>query len=346
HTESASQPLLSVAFARGENIVEIVTRSRTQKELQFYLVVFSLPCSAGGRACSPGELLTPAIEQDWQSVDVYHEEDLANTAVDCRACHQPAGPGTPKLLRMQELQSPWTHWFDEQTRGGRALLDDFRAVHGQEPLAGIPAALVAQARGGLVSAFVNIAGSRVQPNEFLTGKIEADVERSSPGQPADNQQRGESETWRALYQAAQRGEAIPVPYHDVKITDPVKLARMEQAYAQYLAGTLPLGAMPDIRAVLPDDPVALAEMGFTLDERLPDDALLTAACGLCHNQRLDQGLSRARFHTDIARLPAEEKQIAIDRLRLPGHDPLAMPPRRIHDMSDAVRERLIALLRR
>jgi flavin-dependent dehydrogenase len=34
------------------------------------------------------------------------------------------------------------------------------------------------------------------------------------------------------------------------------------------------------------------------------------------------------------------------RLSKPGHDPLAMPPRRIHDVSDAVRERLIALLRR
>jgi hypothetical protein len=192
---------------------------------------------------------------------------------------------------------------------------------------------------------VNIAGSRVQPNEFPTAKIEADVERVAPDQPADNQMRGQSETWRPLYQAAQRGEAIPVPYHDVKITDPTKVATMQHAYSQYLAGTLPLSALPDIRDVLPDDPIALAEMGFTVDERLDGSALLTAACGLCHNGRLDQTLSRARFHTDLARLPPEEKQVAIDRLSLPGHDALAMPPRRIHDLSDKVRERLIALLR-
>ena len=74
--------------------------------------------------------------------------------------------------------------------------------------------------------------------------------------------------------------------------------------------------------------------------------MTSAACGRCHNARLDQSLSRARFHTDLERLPAEERQTAIERLSLPGHDPLAMPPRRIHDMSDAARDRLIALLRR
>jgi hypothetical protein len=41
-----------------------------------------------------------------------------------------------------------------------------------------------------------------------------------------------------------------------------------------------------------------------------------------------------------------EKKLAIEQLNLPGHHVLAMPPRRIHEMSDAVRERLIALLRR
>lgn len=346
HVESASQPLLGVAFTRGETVVELVARSRTRNEFQFYVVSFTLPCHEAGRACSPGELLTSATERDWQRVDAYHEEDLKNTALDCRSCHQPAGPGTAKLLRMQELQTPWTHWFDEQTRGGRALLDDYYAAHGDETFAGIPGSLIKQARAGLASAFVNIAGSRTQPNEFPTRQIEDEVERSAPGQPADNRMRGQSETWRALYQTAQRGEAIPIPYHDIKLTEPMKLARMQQAYSAFLAGTLPRSALPDIRDALPDDPSVLAEMGFVVDERLDDAALLNAACGLCHNARLDQTLSRARFHTDLARLPAEEKRIAIERLKLPANDPLAMPPRRIHDMSATVRDRLIALLQR
>jgi hypothetical protein len=345
-SEYGSSPLLSVAFTRGETIVEIVTRNRTTKELQFYVVSFTLRCNDAGGECSPGEVLTSAIERDWQRVDLYGEEDLKNTSVDCRTCHQPAGPATSKLLRMQELDLPWTHWFDLQTRGGRALLDDYYAAHGQEALAGIPGFLVKEAAGSSLAGFVSVSGSRMQPNEFLSTEIENDVERSAPNQPADNQTRGNSETWRAIFQAAQRGEAIPVPYHDVKITDPGKLNAMQQAYTQYLAGSLPQSALPDIRDVLPDDPMVLAEMGFTLDERLDDSVLLTAACALCHNAHLDQSLSRARFHTDLARLSAEEKKLAIERLSLPGHDPLAMPPRRIHDLSDAARNRLVALLRR
>lgn len=121
---------------------------------------------------------------------------------------------------------------------------------------------------------------------------------------------------------------------------------MQKAYAEQLAGALPRSAMPDIRDVLPDDAIALAEMGFWVDERLEDRALLIAACGLCHNARLDQSLSRARFHTDLERLSPELKETAIARLNLPGDDPLAMPPRRIHDLSGSVRARLIALLRK
>lgn len=346
HTEYGAAPLLAVAFTRGETIVEIVTRNRATKELQFYVVSFTLRCNESGAECSPGDLLTPAIERDWQRVDVYGEEDLKNTPLDCRTCHQPSGPAAPKLLRMQELETPWTHWFDEQTRGGRALLEDYYAAHGDEPLAGIPGALVKQGRASVLAAFVSVGGSKVQPNQFLTAGIENDVESVAPDQPADNRVRGQSEVWRPLYEAAQRGQAIPVPYHDVKITDPGKLSAMQEAYRQYLAGTLPRSALPDIRDVLPDDPVALAEMGFSVDERLDDELLLSAACGLCHNARLDQNLSRARFHTELARLSADEKKLAIERLKLPGHDPLAMPPRRIHDLSDAVRDRLIALLRR
>jgi hypothetical protein len=344
--EGPSDPLLAVAFTRGETIVEIVTRSRMRQELEFYVVSFTLPCSNTELGCTPGELLTSAVERDWQSVDVYREDDLKNSPIDCRVCHQPSGPSTPKLLRMQELDTPWTHWFDDQTRGGRALLEDYYAAHGDETFAGIPGAGIMQGRGGLVAAFVNIAGSRLQPNEFPSKQIEDEVESSAPAQPADNQTRGRSQTWQALYQAAQRAEAIPTPYHDVKITDPIKLAAMQQAYVELRAGKLAQNALPDIRDVLPDDVTTLAEIGFTLDERLEDRALLIAACGLCHNARLDQSLSRARFHTDLERLPAEEKQTAIERLNLPGHDPLAMPPRRIHALSDAVRARLIALLRR
>lgn len=345
HRATAQAPLLAVAFTRGEALVEIVTRDRTRMELQFYAVAFKLPCSDTEPGCAPGELLTSAFERDWHSVDVYDEEDLANTELDCRVCHQPEGPTTAKLLRMQELSPPWTHWFDMETQGGRALIADYYSVHGSERFAGIPGTLMAKSRGGVVAALVRIGGSRTQPNEFLSTEIEVEVEHSAPGQPVDNRTLGQSQTWQTIYKAAQRAEAIPTPYHDVKVTDPTKLARMRQLYADYLAGRLPLLALPDLRDVLPDDANAVAEMGFAVDERLDDRALLTAACGLCHNALLDQGLSRARFHVDLERLSPAEKQVAIDRLNLPAHNPLAMPPRRIHDLTDSARARLVALLR-
>jgi len=344
HQQNSLDPALAVAFVRGELLVEIVTRSRALMEFQFYAVAFKLPCSDTEVGCSPGQLLTSAVERAWQSADLYHEEDLANTELDCRVCHQPDGPGTRKLLRMQELTTPWTHWFDPDTEGGRALFADYYAAHGDETFAGIPSGLFSKARGGLVAALVRIAGFREQPNEFASIAIETEVDQSAPGQPEDNHTPGQSQTWQKLYQTALRGEAISVPYHDVKLTDPTKLAHISQLYSDYRAGRRPLRALPDIRDVLPDDANTLAEMGFALDERLDDRALLTAACTLCHNKRLDQGLSRARFHTDLERLSPSEKQVAIERLNLPPDNPLAMPPRRIHELTETARARLVALL--
>ncbi len=343
--ETTDRPLLAVAFTRGETFVELVTRGRTSGELEFYAIAFALSCSRRTEGCSPGELLTATIEQDWQSVDVYHEEDLENTTLDCRVCHQPAGPGASKLLRMQELSIPWTHWLHEQTRGGRALLEDYFVAHGSETFAAIPGNLIAQSNPGLLTAFVRLGGSAVQPNEFPSGAVETEVVNSAPGHPVDNRIPGQSPAWEAVYQVALRAESIPVPYHDVKVTAPDKLARMSQLFADYRAGRLTQRALPDIRDVLPDDNALLAEMSFAVDERLDDRALLKAACGLCHNERLDQTLPRARFHTDLARLARAAKDAAMDRLSLPAEDPLAMPPRRIYEMSEAVRARLTALLR-
>ena len=94
------------------------------------------------RRLHAGDLLTPAVERDWTEVTPYAEEDVENTVLDCRPCHQPAGPGTPKLLRMQEIATPWTHWFFRSSEGGRALLADYLAAKGDETLAGMPAALI------------------------------------------------------------------------------------------------------------------------------------------------------------------------------------------------------------
>ena len=109
--EAAPVEMLATGFTRGEQVVELVVRDRGDKELRFYLVGFAQACNAQEQGCTPGDLLTPATERDWTEVTLYDEEDLEDTVLDCRECHQPNGPGTPKLLRMQEFEKPWTHWF-------------------------------------------------------------------------------------------------------------------------------------------------------------------------------------------------------------------------------------------
>ena len=94
-----------MGFARGEPVVEIAAEDPNRRTLQFYLLKFELACEAT-KTCVPGDQLTPAIEKNWKSWTLYQDEDLKNTIVDCRHCHQPGGPSTKPMLRMQELQGP------------------------------------------------------------------------------------------------------------------------------------------------------------------------------------------------------------------------------------------------
>ena len=59
-------------------------------------------------------------------------------------------------------------------------------------------------------------------------------------------------------------------------------------------------------------------------------------CARCHNDALDQSVSRARFNAgDLASLGAEQKTRVIERLRLPATSPLKMPPARFGSLSTA-----------
>jgi mono/diheme cytochrome c family protein len=341
--------LLVMAFARGEQFTEVVTRDRATRELQFYLVTYDQPCNDSG--CLPGDLLTEAAEVDWQNVNVYAEEDLANTPFDCRTCHQPDGPGTPKLLRMQELQPPWNHWFYTASRGGRAVIDDYLAAKGGELFAGLTSdQIFLESQPGVLAAAVSIANPVPQNNLFVSAIIEDEVTASAAkrggAQPVDNTVPGESPTWRKLYDAAKRGEAIAVPYHDVKVTDKDKLAAMTAAYVDYREGRLPREELPDIRDVFPDDEELLARMGFATEPGMTGEEVLMQACAQCHNSRLDQTLSRARFNVDLSELSREQKERAISRIMLPIDHGGVMPPARFRHLSDEAKEQLIELLER
>jgi cytochrome c553 len=340
--------MLAVGFTRGEQFVELVARDHLERNsLNFYLAGFRLPCNDTPAGCTPGDLLTPAIEHDWTEVSLYDEVDLANTTLDCAPCHQPAGPGMPKMLRLQEFDMPWTHWFWPRSEGGRALLADYTAAKGDEPLAGMTAEQITSADPQALTTMVALLNP-TQPNEFDAFHIEAEVRASSAAkgcmQPFENHVPGESATWRTAYELAMRGDVMPVPYHDVKVTDAGKLTRMTAAYRAWQAGELARADLPDIRNVFLDDPQLMAEMAFSTDPSLDGRATLVSACSLCHNSRLDQTQSRARFRPDLDAMTRAEKDIAISRLKLPPDNPLAMPPARSRVLSDAARRSAIEAL--
>ena len=344
----ADNPLF-LAFVRGEQAVELAVRDDAGV-MQFYLLTFAQACNDAPGGCTPGDLLTDAIESDWRDVNVYAEEDLQNTPRDCRVCHQPDGPRTAKLLRMQEIEPPWNHWFWRQAVGGRALLDDYYAAKGDEPFAGYPGKALISSQPGLLSAALFSADSQQQPNAFVSSRIEREVIDSAAAlggnQPVDNSVPGQSATWDAIYERAKRAEAISVPYHDVKVTDPEKLARMTEAYTDYRLGRIARSDLPDLRDVYPDDERLQAQMGLITEPGLDAEGVLLQACGQCHHDRLDQSVSRARFRADSRRLDREAKDRAIARLMLSPEHPAVMPPAFARQLSEEGRARLLELLSR
>lgn len=343
------QNAIGMGYARGDQLVEIAALppgpggDGSGGELAFYLLRYEQDCNADDAApCGPNDLLTPRTEEGWRAWSLYDDVDLKNTVVDCLQCHQPDGLSGQRLFRMQELQNPWTHWFAAFTDGGAVVLDDYRSAHGtDEVYAGIPGRLIAQSNPILVEALVKRTISD-QINLFPSPDIEAEVVASAPGQPDDNSVPGESPTWQLLYDAAVEGRAIPPPYHDVKITDQQKLLAATAAYNAFLADGVALDV--DVRDVVDDD--ALRDLSFRPRAGLDGAGILLHACGQCHNSRLDPTLTRARF--DATRLDAmsrEEKQRAIDRLRLDDDDPLLMPPRLFRELSDDEIDKVIAVLR-
>jgi len=338
----------TLAFNRGDQFAELAIMN-AEREYHFYVVKFQQACNERPEGCFPGELLTDAIEHDWRNITLYDEKALENTILDCATCHQPDGPDTRRILRMQEFDDPWTHWFFNSTVGGRALVDDYTAAKGDESVAGLPREDIGGVSpGGLET----IVGGRdhYQPNQFHSEPIEREIMESAAmqggNQPMDNRIPGTSPTWQLAYDAAKRGEFIPSPYHNVKVTDPDKLARATEAYQAFKRGELAMEDLPDLRDVFPDDHAKLAEMGISTQPGLSGEEVLIQACSQCHNERLNQDQSRARFRADLEGMTREEKDVAIQRLLLPRNNVHSMPPARLRILSKEARQRAIEALRK
>lgn len=345
------QGFVVMGFVRGDQLVELIASDRTTGQLSFFLFSFRQECNTFDN-CDFADLLTPAVEKNWIDYTLFGQDDLSNTVLDCLQCHQPDGPSTTSILRMQELRNPWTHFFRAGSQGGQALIDDFEAAHGlNEDYAGIPADFIALSEPFFLESLI-APGARggggmggpippTQPNEFNSSFIEFEVNQTA-GQPQINDIPGVSPTWQLIYDASVRGEFISVPYHDVKVTDSKKLAQFTQDYQSYAIGTLAKKDFPDIRDIFLEN--MLPDMGFKVKPGLDGAGIIRQACTQCHNSKLDQTISRARFNVDLNNMSDtvggtlvgsdRDAEIgkAIVRLNLSHEDIKLMPPKLFRDL--------------
>jgi mono/diheme cytochrome c family protein len=336
----------SLAFARGEQVVEIAAQPPDNDDGNpsaptFYLLRYTQACSGDndgdGRTdegedpdgCEPADVLTDRTERDWTGWSLYDDGDLENTVFDCLHCHQPDGPTTRRIFRQQELQNPWTHWMAGFSQS-RVLFDDYRLVHDDDAIAGIPATRFGASNPILVQNLVERTGS-TQENLFPSPVIEAEVEASAPAQPADNAVVGESPTWRALFERARRGEVIPPPFHDIKITDPDRVVALARGWRA--AVDVADADVPDLRTAMRVE----AEHG-TFVRAWPGQSareLLVQMCAQCHNGRSDPALSKSNFNVfRLDELTNEQRDTIVDRLRRPPEDRYRMPPTFLRELTD------------
>ncbi len=327
-----------LAFDPGEQFVETAVLDPTVNTVNFYVIFFTQACNTAPGGCTNTDLLTQNLVTGWTSTVVYEMTTVLNdTIFDCHVCHQTNTSGS-SILRMQEIEPPFTHWMSASTDGGRALLADFHAAHGTtEDYGPIPAAMIDKSDPSKMAAFINQAGF-VQPNFFRSSTIEAEVQKVAPQQPTVNVPPGWSATWQSLYDEVVAGKFIAAPYHDVKVTDPFKLASMSQAYQAWLGGKST--TLPDIQDVFLD--TGLRDMGFAPQLGLDGRGLLVQMCQQCHNTNLDMTVSREKFAMDqFDQMSREEKNLAITRLGLPASTRLRMPPPLYRTLTDSERELMV-----
>jgi hypothetical protein len=321
-------PKMFVAFTRGIQQVEIAAMDQTAApRFNYYLIDFKQACNIAAGGCKPGDLYTPSIESDWQSFTLADDEDLKNAPADCRQCHQ-RGRDKPALL-MRELDGPWTHFFgpdQEEAAGfpeatGTTLVHDYMKAKGDEVYANLTSAVMRSTVGFTLQNLV----TRPQPLIFDGSQILNERWPYMDGAYAKTP--AKSQNWYDAYEAFKRGEQLPLPHFEPRVTDKAKQEKLTAAYQRYAKGELPASELPDLADIFPDDPQTRAEIGLQTEPNATPAQTLIQACGTCHNDVLDQTISRARFNVALSRMDRAELDIAIARMQLASDQPGAMPPK-------------------
>ncbi len=330
------EAMTAVGFVRGEPFVEVASRDLSTGDFNFYLVTFEQQCSYASGGCDLASLLTDEIESGWTAYSVYDQDDLEGTSLDCNSCHQPDGYGTKRILRMQELASPWLHWFPQRfvqrTDSDRVLLPQFADAHaGDRQYGGIPMATIADAldegSGAQLEALVRAEGFGAQPNPF-DAHIVTELES------------GSSPTWEARFETHLQGLAIAVPYPGMDVTDEARRAAAVRSYQDVVQGGAPRDSLLDIRDVFSDD--AKQKLSFVPQPGADGKAVLLQMCARCHDGRGNPQLNKNHFNVrKLDDMPRAEKDLAISRIGAMG-----MPPWRAGTLTpEAIRAATLELQR-
>jgi hypothetical protein len=333
-----------MAFQRGVQRIELISRARDTGTFNFYLVEFEQACSRGDNGCSFGDLYTLQIETNWLRVTIRDGEDLENTPQDCRQCHQ-RGLETPTLL-MRELQNPWTHFFLPSS-----ATSSLPGVSGADPMRDYVDAKGDEIYGGLALKTISTSSAFVlqtrvgAPQPLLFDAAAILSERYPYGPDGYATEAHPSPTWERAYEAFKRGEQLALPYLEQRASDPEKQAKLTEAYQRYRAGEISAYELPDLADIFPDDPRLRAQIGLQTEPDATAEEALIQACGSCHNDVLDQSLSRARFNIAVSRLDRAELALAVERIERAPTAPGAMPPPEARQLAPAARARLLDYLR-
>jgi hypothetical protein len=332
---------LAMAFTRGEQIVELVDRDPKTGDLRFFVVRFEQACNDRPDGCTSWDLFGPGIEKDWKRVTVYDDSDLENTPADCNVCHQPNGHGTKRVLLMQAIHTPWTHFFRRNRDGGQEQLHRYQQAHDKsERYGGIPGGEITYSDPALLEGLVENEGFIKQPALIHAQAIMDEIEQKDlKDKPVL------SIAWQLEFKRALKGKIPGIGYPVVDFVDMDRMRRASKAYRAVAAGR----AAQDKAPYLGDmhRPEVLFRVGLAPKPEATGRAILLNVCRRCHNPTRNPQLTRARFDVDkLDRLPLPELDRARNRLTLPIDDPKRMPPARFGRLSDLEIERVKAELSR
>jgi multidrug resistance efflux pump len=196
--------------------------------------------------------------------------------------------------------------------------------------------------GGYVESVNFEDNQRVQRGELIVVLDDSDLQVRYHEAEADLAS-GSKATWDSYYADTLTGDRLPVPFHDYDITDADKRAAAVASYQAVVSGAEPPESLLDPRDVLTT--TTEAELGFRPRPGADAAEILHHVCQRCHNDDLDQTLTRARFNAERPdELTAEQKAAALSRIMLPSGSNLQMPPPRFATLPDEEKQTLIEFL--